>query len=36
MLTGTYQPLEGSNYSRVYNAGHENAIFHESLLGSQC
>jgi len=33
---GTYQPLEGSNYSRVYNAGHENAIFRESLLGSQC
>ena len=33
---GTYQPLEGSNYGRVYNAGHENAIFRESLLGSQC
>jgi len=33
---GTYEPLEGSNYNHVYNGGHENAIFRESLLGSQC
>jgi len=32
---GGYEPLEGSNYDHVYNAGHEDARFRETLLGSQ-
>ena len=30
-----YEPLDGSNYDHVYNAGHEDARFRETLLGSQ-
>jgi len=30
-----YEPLEGSHYDHVYNAGHEDARFREPLLGSQ-
>ena len=33
---GGYVSLEGSNYDRVYNAGHENVRFRETLLESQC
>jgi len=32
---GGYEPLEGSHYNHVYNAGHEDARFREPLLGSQ-
>ena len=30
-----YEPLEGSGYDHVYNAGYEDARFREPLLGSQ-
>ena len=32
---GEYEPLEGSGYDHVYNAGYEDARFREPLLGSQ-
>jgi len=32
---GGYEPLEGSHYDHMYNAGHEDARFRETLLGSQ-
>ena len=32
---GQYEPLEGSGYDHVYNAGYEDARFREPLLGSQ-